>query len=152
MDFTFSFERDDRRVLEVDFLRGLAGAKVDVIAYSNGVALPLLWEARQGAGRLRVSWEASGVYTVVVRVHSHLREPPLVSGYRSGAPLIVGAQPFAPEPFRAPRSLYYRHPGGRALALCDAPAQHLELDAAALAGPAPVTLALPPPPANKKRR
>lgn len=151
MDYTFQFESDNRRVLEVDFLRDLAGAKVDVVAYSGGAALPLLWEARHGGRRLRVSWEAHGVYTVVVRVHNHLREPPLVSSYRSGAPLIVGAQPFAPAAFREPRSLYYYHPGGREIALCDAPGQRLELRAASLAGPVPVTVTLPAPPAKPGR-
>jgi hypothetical protein len=155
VDYSFQFDSDNRRVLEVDFHRGLAGAKVDVIAYSGGAALPLLWEARQGGSRLRVGWEASGVYTVVVRVHNHLREPPLVSSYRSGAPLIVGAQRFGAA-FREPRSLYYYHPGGRELTLCEAPERRLELRAAALSGPAPVTVTLPglspPPPPKAKRR
>ncbi|KFA92686.1 hypothetical protein Q664_13880 [Archangium violaceum Cb vi76] len=71
--------------------------------------------------QLALDWAMEGVEQVVISVHHHLREKPVVRTWRVGRLLKPTEDPAMPEAFRAPRSLYFLHPGGRGLELCDAP-------------------------------
>jgi hypothetical protein len=118
--------RDARR-LELGFLEDLRGAKVDAVAYRGGRAFPLLDEKRLGGTQLALEWTMEGVDQVRVSVHHHLREKPVVRSWRVVRLLKPSEAPAMPESFRAPRSLYFHHPGGRRLELCDAPGRTLRL-------------------------
>ncbi|AKJ01490.1 hypothetical protein ATI61_103198 [Archangium gephyra] len=120
MAYAFRVPRDGRR-LELGFLGDLRGAKVDAVAYAGGRSFPLLDEKRLAGTQLALEWTMEGVEQVVVSVHHHLREKPVVRTWRVGRLLKPGEDPAMPESFRAPRSLYFLHPGGRRLELCDAP-------------------------------
>ena len=120
MAYTFRVPRDARR-LELGFLGDLRGAKVDAVAYAGGRSFPLLDEKRLAGTQLALEWSMEGVEQVVVSVHHHLREKPVVRTWRVGRVLKPGEDAAMPESFRAPRSLYFLHPGGRRLELCDAP-------------------------------
>lgn len=109
------------RALELGFLEDLRGAKVDAQAYAGGAMLPLLDERRRAGTRLVLEWAREGVDEVVVTVHHHLRERPVVRTWRVSRQLVLGADPALPPAFQVARSLYFRHPGGRRVELCDAP-------------------------------
>lgn len=126
MAYRFRVPRDARR-LELGFLEDLHGAKVDAVAYAGGRSFPLLDERRLAGTQLALDWTMEGVDHVVVSVHHHLREKPVVREWRVGRRLEPGEAPAMPQSFRAPRSLYFRHPGGRRLELCDAPGRELRL-------------------------
>jgi hypothetical protein len=126
MAYTFRVPRDAHR-LELGFLEDPRGAKVDAVAYAGGRAFPLLDEKRHSGARLSLEWTMEGVDRVVVSVHHHLREKPVVHTWRVGRVLKPGEDPSVSEAFRASRSLYFRHPGGRRLVLCDAPGRRLQL-------------------------
>ncbi|HYO54940.1 hypothetical protein [Archangium sp.] len=120
MAYHFRVPRDARR-LELGFLGDLRGAKVDATAHAGGRSFPLLDEKRLAGTQLELEWTMEGVDQVVVSVHHHLREKPVVRTWWVGRLLKPGEDPAMPKAFRAPRSLYFRHPGGRRLELCDAP-------------------------------
>lgn len=124
--YDFRVPRDARR-LELGFLGDLRGAKVDAVAHAGGRAFPLLDEKRLAGTQLAVEWRMADVDHVVVSVHHHLREKPVVRTWRVGRLLKPGEDSAMPEAFRAPRSLYFLHPGGRRLELCDAPGRRLQL-------------------------
>ncbi|HEX8819192.1 MAG TPA: hypothetical protein VF794_04650 [Archangium sp.] len=120
MAYGFRVPRDARR-LELGFVEALRGAKVDAVAYAGGRAFPLRDEKRLAGAHLSLEWTMADVDRVVVSVHHHLREKPVVRTWRVGRLLRPGEDAALPESFRAPRSLYFLHPGGRRLELCDAP-------------------------------
>jgi hypothetical protein len=120
MAYTFRVPRDARR-LELGVLEPLRGAKVDVVAYAGSRAFPLLDEKRHAGTEVAAVWSMDGVDRVVVRIHRHFREKPVVRTWRVGRQVGPGTQGLVPEGFRTPRSLYFRHPGGRRLELCEAP-------------------------------
>ncbi len=120
MAYTFQVPRDARR-LELGFLEPLRGAKVDVVAYAGSRAFPLLDEKRHAGSEVAAVWSMEGVDSVVVRIHRHFREKPVVRTWRVGRQVGPGAEGLVPEGLRMPRSLYFRHPGGRRLLLCEAP-------------------------------
>jgi hypothetical protein len=126
MAYDFRVPRDARR-LELGFLEDLRGAKVDAVAYRGGRAFPLLDEKRLGGTQLALEWTMEGVDLVRVSVHHHLREKPVVRTWRVVRLLKPSEAPAMPEAFRAPRSLYFHHPGGRRLELCEAPGRALRL-------------------------
>ena len=130
-DFTLG---EGGRSLEVRFERPLRGAKVDVTAWGPLGTMSLMNEARVGGATLSLSWGANDVHSLSVRVHDHLREAPVVRGYRSTR-RVAGSALSGSAAFRLPRSLYYRQPVGVALRLCDDPGREL-------------TVTAEPPPAN----
>jgi hypothetical protein len=135
------------RSLELRFEQPLRGAKVDVSAWGPSGPMTLLHEQRVGASTLTLAWGANDVESVSVRVHQHLREPPVVRGLRSVRRLRASALPLGP-PFKLARSLYYLQPPGQPVRLCQEPDRSLELPPGAPAPgeePTPVSLRPAPP-------
>jgi hypothetical protein len=130
------------RSLEVRFDHPLRGAKVDVTAWAPGGTMTLMHEQRVGGERLPLTWGTNDVRSVTVRVHEHLREPPVVRSYR--AVRVVAGTSVHPSPaFGLPRSLYYRQPVGAPVLLCDEPGRELTVPPGAPAlnaRPTPVSL------------
>ncbi|QSQ19601.1 hypothetical protein JY651_30340 [Pyxidicoccus parkwayensis] len=127
MAYTFRFPRGTSR-LEVSFLEPLRGAKVDATASAEGRTFPLLSERRQSGNTLVLDWNAADVDGVVVEVHHHLRERPVVRAWRTGRSVWPEREDSVPATFKAPRSLYFLHPGGgRYVTLCQAPGRMLSL-------------------------
>ena len=144
LEYLIRLDTDAWRILELTFDRALLGEKVDIVAHSAQGDVPLWLERRASGSQLHVEWGVPGVYAVSVRIHHHLREHPAVTGFRAGVYAQVSQASFAPPPFRDPRSLYYLHPGGRTVILCDAPGQALGLRQSSLAGAAPAPVRLTP--------
>ncbi|MFP2907743.1 hypothetical protein ACLESD_22385 [Pyxidicoccus sp. 3LFB2] len=127
MAYAFRFPAGTSR-LEVSFLEPLRGAKVDATASAGARTFPLLSERRQAGESLVLEWNAADVDGVVVEVHHHLRERPVVRAWRTGRSVWPEREASVPEAFKAPRALYFRHPGGgRYLSLCQAPGRTLML-------------------------
>lgn len=127
MDYRFQVPRDAHQLV-LGFLEDLRGAKVDAMVYAGGHSFPLLDERRLAGTQLALDWTMEGAELVVVSVHHHLREKPVVREWRVTRRLEPSRDPAMPEAFRAPRSLYFRHPGGgRRLELCDAPGREPRL-------------------------
>jgi hypothetical protein len=127
MLYVFRVPLDARR-LELGFLEDLRGAKVDAVAYRSGNTYPLLDEKRLAGTQLSLDWTMEGVEVVKVSVHHHFREKPVVRSWRVVRKLKPSETPTMPAAFRAPRSLYFHHPGGgRRIELCDAPGRALRL-------------------------
>jgi len=106
--------------LEVRFQRPLRGAKVDVTAWGPAGTMTLMHEQRVGGDTLALTWGVTDVRSVTVRVHEHLRESPVVRGYRKVRRVPSATVSDSPA-FRLPRSLYYLQPLGPAVTLCEDP-------------------------------
>jgi hypothetical protein len=130
--YTFRSPAGARR-LELTFAESLRSAKVDVAVFSGGRMFPLLKEKRVAEASLALDWNVADVDYIEVTVHHHFRHTPAVQRWRVGRMIVVSTDPGVPEGFRTPRSLYYRHPGGRVVELCNAPGQRLELERRVLA-------------------
>ena len=140
MGYQFSVPAGTRR-LEVRFLEPLRGAKVDVLAYASGRAFPIWSERRVSEASAEIEWDLPRIEQVLVRVHHHLRPVPVVTQWQTARWVDLAADVSVPAAFRVTRSLYFRHPGGRTLELCDLSAQPLTVDRSRLAGaPAAVSL------------
>ncbi|WP_164007156.1 hypothetical protein [Pyxidicoccus trucidator] len=127
MAYTFRFPAGTSR-LEVSFLEPLRGAKVDATASAEARTFPLLSERRQAGETLVLDWNAADVDGVVVEVHHHLRERPVVRSWRTGRSVWPEREASVPAAFKAPRALYFLHPGGgRYLTLCQSPGRALTL-------------------------
>jgi hypothetical protein len=113
--------------MEVGFLDPLNGAKVDATAYVNGRAYPLLSERRQFGKELVLDWNVAGVDSLVVEVHRHLREKPVVRHWQVDREVTPSQELPTSSAFGVDRSLYFRHPGGRRIELCDTPGRPLTL-------------------------
>lgn len=120
MTYRFRLPPESRR-LELGFLEGLRGAKVDAMAYDGFHAFVLLDERRVEGAQLTLAWDMSGVNFVEVTVHHHLRSKPVVRTWQVARQLKARDEPSLSAAFRVPRSLYYLHPGGRRVDLCDVP-------------------------------
>jgi hypothetical protein len=147
MAYTFRLPKDTYR-LTMDFLEPLNGAKVDVTAYLGARAYPLLSERRQSGRELRVDWNVKGVDSLVVVVHHHVREEPVVRHWRVDREVSPPQEPAVPASFKASRALYFWHPGGRRIELCDTPGQPLVLSRLPEGTPATVTLTRSQPPGS----
>jgi hypothetical protein len=144
MTYTFRVPRGAAR-LEVDFVDSLRGAKVDATAYAGHRAFPLLDERRVGGAALALDWSVEGVDSLVIEVHDHFREKAVVRQWRVARRVWPTREASVPEGFRAPRSLYFRHPGGLRVELCQAPDRPLLLTRWPGEGaPAPVTVTRTP--------
>jgi hypothetical protein len=126
MTYTFRVPPGAAR-LEVEFVESLRGAKVDATAYAGFRAFPLLDERRVGGAALALDWSVEGVDSVVLEVHDHFREKAVVRQWHVARKVWPTREASVPEGFRAPRSLYFFHPGGRRLELCHAPERRMVL-------------------------
>ena len=117
---------DGGRSLEVTFSEPLRGAKVDVTATSDRGWMSLMEERRQGGSKLTLSWGENNVTRVTVRVHQHLRKPPVLYAWHSVRRLPIAKLSMS-EAFRLERSLYYRQPVGPPVLLCNDPGRELRL-------------------------
>jgi len=140
MAYTFHLSKGTLR-MQVEFLDSLNGAKVDATAYVGGRSYPLLSERRQSGKELRLDWNVAGVDRLVVEVHRHLREKPVVLHWRVDREVFPSQELPATSAFRVPRSLYFQHPGGRRIELCDTPGQAMLISRWPEGTPADVTLA-----------
>jgi len=144
IEYTFRVSGGEWQMLQIELARGLAGEKVDAIAYTSGGPVPLWLERRVSGADVTVEWSLPGVYAVAVSFHHHLRERPVVTSWRAGVHTTVSAAAWLPVGFRQPRSLYYYHPGGRTLLLCDEPDYALKVRRDALTGAEPMAVRLLP--------
>lgn len=126
-EYSFTFEAPAQH-LAVEFWGDLGSAKVDATAFRSGSAFPLLAERRVRGRTVSLDWTQVDAQSVVVTVHHHARPRPVVAHWRVGWTTVVTGEEWEPPEALAPRSLYFRHPGGRELVLCEAPAQRLEVD------------------------
>ena len=140
MAYAFQLPKGTFR-MQVDFLDSLDGAKVDATAYVGGRAYPLLSERRQSGKELRLEWNVVGVDRLVVEVHRHLREKPVVLHWRVDREVFPSLELPATSAFQVTRSLYFQHPGGRRIELCDTPGQPMLLSHWPEGTPSDVTLA-----------
>lgn len=136
---------DDWKILKVSLSRSLTGDKVDVIAHTPSGLVPVWLERREVGSELHVDWSIDNVYAVTVRIHHHLREHAVVTDWRAGVHMDVSRAAWLPAGFRAPRSLYYRHPGGTPVMLCSESGQSMMVHRMSLLGttPVPVRLMVP---------
>jgi hypothetical protein len=139
MAYSFQLPKGAFR-MQVDFLESLNGAKVDATAYVGSRAYPLLSERRQFGKELRLDWSVTGADRLVVEVHRHLREKPVVLHWRVDREVFPSRELPATSAFQVPRSLYFQHPGGRRIELCDTPGQLMLISRWPEGTPADVTL------------
>jgi hypothetical protein len=139
MAYTFRIPKGTYR-MELGFLHSLDGAKVDVTAYIGARVYPLLSERRQSGTQLWLDWNVAGVDSLVVEVHHHLREEPVVRHWRVDREVFPAQELAISGAFKASRSLYFWHPGGRRIELCDTPGQTMVLSHWPEGAPYSVTL------------
>jgi hypothetical protein len=139
MQYTFRLPKGTWS-LELEFLDSLNGAKVDATAYLGTREYPLLSERRVHGGKLLLEWNVEGVDTLEVQVHHHLRERPVVRHWRVGRQVVPSQEAMVPPGFQASRALYFLHPGGRHIELCDTPLQRMRLSRLPEGQPTKVTL------------
>lgn len=131
--FHFKLPKEARR-LDVKFAEDLRGAKVDATAVAGGRQYNLFDGRRIADAQVSVEWGVPGVEALEITVHQHLRPVPVVAAWTVARSVDLGAELDIPPAFRVTRSLYYRHPGGRTVALCDLPAQALTVERGSLVG------------------
>lgn len=133
MDYAFKTALNTRR-LSVRFMHPLRGAKVDAWANGKFGQFPLLAGRRVADAEVELEWDLPDIDMVVIRVHHHLRPTPVVTHWKTARWVDLASDPSVPARFRVTRSLYFRHPGGRTLQLCDLPGQALSVQRTQLAG------------------
>jgi hypothetical protein len=134
------------RLLEVEFGEPLEGAKVAAYGIAGESRYPLLHGKRSKGGSFLLEWEQPGLDYVFIEVHRHLRPVPTVRHFHIGRMAVLSNEQWLDPGFRAPRTLYFLHPGGRTVELCNAPARRLSVKRTSITGaPATVTLAPRPP-------
>jgi hypothetical protein len=78
---------------------------------------------------------------LAVEVHHHLREKPVVLHWRVDREVFPSRELPATSAFQVARSLYFQHPGGRRIELCDTPGQPMLISRWPEGTPSDVTLA-----------
>ena len=144
LEYLIRPETSDWRILELTMDRPLLGEKVDVVLHTPQGLVPLWLEHRTTGRELHLEWSLPDVYAVTVRLHHHLREHPAVASFRAGVRVAPSQLAFLPQRFRGKGVLYYLHPGGRTVVLCDSPGQPLGLQQSSLAGAVPTLVRLTP--------
>jgi len=139
MAYSFRIPKGTFRV-ELGFLDSLDGAKVDATAYVGSRAYPLLSERRQSGQELTLEWNVADVDSLVVEVHHHLRGEPVVLHWWVDRNVVLSQEAPLPSGFQTARSLYFRHPGGMRIQLCDIPGQLMTLSRLPEGAPSAVTL------------
>lgn len=134
-EFRFDLQAQEGRVLAVDFVEPLDGAKVDA-RLSGPSGDVLLFENRRVAGtRVWVEWTNAAAQRVTLMVHKHLRHTPQVRAWQVGRTEVLTQQSWVPAEFRSAGRLYFFHPGGVSPKLCQAPGRHLSVQRKSLQGP-----------------
>jgi hypothetical protein len=131
--YHFKIPKEGRR-LDVRFAEDLRGAKVDAVVLAGGRPYNLLDGRRVGDAQLSVEWGVPGVDGLDITVHHHLRPVPVVAAWTIARWIDLGAQLDISPAFRVTRSLYYRHPGGRTVELCNLQGQTLTVERGSLVG------------------
>jgi hypothetical protein len=131
--FHFKLPREARR-LNVGFDADLRGAKVDATVLSGGRRYNLFEGRRVAYYKLQLEWGIPGADALEITVHQHLRPVPVVGGWTVSRWVDLGAELDVPPAFRVTRSLYFNHPGGRTVDLCNLPGQSLSVERASLVG------------------
>ena len=131
--FHFRLPPEARR-LTVGFNADLRGAKVDATVLSGGRRYNLFEGRRVTYFDLQLEWDIPGADELEITVHQHLRPVPVVAGWTVTRWVDLGAQLDVPPAFRVTRSLYYHHPGGQTVQLCNTPGQSLKVERASLMG------------------
>lgn len=144
IEYMFRIDGAQWQILQVQVAAGLAGEKIDVIAYTPSGPVPIWLERRVSGTDFTVDWALDGVYAVAVSFHHHLRERPVVTAWQAGLRTRVSAASWLPAAFRQPRSLYYYHPGGRTILLCDERYQELAVHRQSLIAATPTAVRLVP--------
>jgi hypothetical protein len=134
-------EREARHAA-LRFRAPLDGARLEV----RDGAGELIFDRRISGAEARVDWEGPA-RRLGILVHHHLRPAPRLAAVRLGVDGRAAALAEAGDAFRLPGSLYYRHPGGAPVELCDEPARQLEVAIGELSGPVEAR-ALSPAPSN----
>lgn len=129
----FRLPKGTRRVA-VHFTKDLRGTKVDATVSGGGRSVPLLNEKRIGGTRVDLDWTWPDLHHLRVVTHHHLRRPPVVGTFWYARLVDVSSMTDAPEGFREPGILYYLHPGGRRMSLCDRPGRPLSVRVQSLSG------------------
>jgi len=131
--FHFKLPRETRR-LDVRFAEDLRGAKVDAMVVAGGRQFNLFDGRRIADARLSLEWSVPGAEALEVTVHQHLRPVPVVASWTVARFVDLGAELDIAPAFRVTRSLYYRHPGGRTVELCNLPSRALTVERGSLVG------------------
>jgi hypothetical protein len=132
-EYTFRVPAGTRR-MNVQFVASLRGAEVDAWAYGAGRTFPLWDKRRVAETSVEVEWLLPEIDGVVVRVHHHLRPVPIVASWRTARWIDLAGDASIPAAFRVTRSLYFRHPGGQVVELCDFPSQPLSVERVRISG------------------
>lgn len=121
--------------LQVEFVQPLRGARVDAVGTSSttGRSWELRSDDRIAGERVDLTWNVPGIDRVTLRVHQHLRERPVVARVTVTESVTPLRDPLVSAAFKVGRSLYFLHPGGRMVELCDAPGRTLSVERGELA-------------------
>ncbi|MFO0572445.1 MAG: hypothetical protein U1A78_00460 [Polyangia bacterium] len=144
LEYLIRPETSDWRILELTLDRSLLGEKVDVVLHTPQGLVPLWLERRASGSELHVEWSLPDVYAVTVRLHHHLREHPSVVGFRAGVRAAPSQAGLLPTRFRGKGVLYFLHPGGGTVVLCDAPGRPLVVYQSSLIEAVPTLVRLTP--------
>lgn len=128
------------RQLEVEFEKDLQDAKVDAEGWA-GVRFPLQPQRRASGQVLQVAWTQSGLASVTLTVHHHLRHTPSVRHVRGGFYTVMTREEWLPQAFRSEHALYYLQPNGSSVQLCLLPGRTLEVESTTVRG-TPQTIAI----------
>jgi hypothetical protein len=134
VDYLFRLRDPAIQVLEVELEEPLQGAKVDVTAHGGGATFPLMRQKRVTSKRITIDIGRPGLESIDVSIYHHLRPAPIVHLWRTGRRAVVADQASAPPTFHASQSLYFLHPGGKRVVLCETHSRTLQLDRAAIRG------------------
>ena len=104
--------------VEIWFKERLRGAKVDVSAWGASGTMTLIDEERVAGDTLRVTWGDTGVRSVTVVVHDHMREAPIIQSWKSTCRVDSAKLPVS-EAFQLGHSLYYLQTEDRVTPLCN---------------------------------
>jgi len=131
--YRFRLPREARR-MDLQFQESLRGAKVDAVVTATDRPFTLIDGRRYPDRDVSVEWGIQGVQWLEVTVRHHLRPVPVVASWTAARWVDPGGELDIPPEFRATRSLYYLHPGGRTVELCHLPGQMPTVDRGSLVG------------------
>lgn len=119
------------RSFTVKFDRPLDGAKVDAVLDGPRGSLTLLDEKRFGGNELTLATGLPDATRLIVTVHHHLRDAPVLSIAEATSHLTPAQSELFPEPFRTENALFVLSTGGP-ISLCDRPGQPMVVAARSL--------------------
>lgn len=132
---------DNARHLDVELGASLHGMRVEVNGWSSQRGTVPLLSKRLDTSRILLEWQGP-LDSITLTFHSHLRHDAVtVRRVRVGERRIVETADWASNRFAAPKTLYFFHPGGRTLELCEREGATLGVERASVTGlPMPVEL------------